>query len=153
MKKIPMVLLLVVPYVLLAVLFSYLHNSEESAVSIGAAVFGVAVLLNLVYPFCLMRSGFERQQFLFWAMVLKLCHIPFFVIVFFVGLLTNVMLIPLLPFVLLADYLLLLASSMYGICGLVLCYRRGDVTKPVLVGCMAAHLLFCIDVGDRKSVV
>ena len=79
-------------------------------------------------------------------MVLKLCNIPVFVGVFLVALLLNIMVIPLLPFLMLFDYSLLLPSTMYGISGIWQNYRKGKFSLVETAVNIILHFFFCADV-------
>lgn len=143
MKKLPMLLLLTAPYLLLGSLF---WRDPVAFVPVGIVYFAVSLLISMVYPFSMPRLGFSVRQMLLWSMVLKLSAIPFYVLVFLTALLLNVMIIPALPLVIFSEYLLVLASGMYGIRGLLRAYRRGSISKRFLAVHMAAHLIFCTDV-------
>ncbi len=100
----------------------------------------------MVYAFLLPRLGFDGRRILFWNLLLKLCNIPVYLFVFAVALVTNVLIIPMLPFLFLFDYALLLASTMYGISGLLCCCREGKVSRKTLVIHSVAQCFFCVDV-------
>lgn len=146
MKKLPMILLLTAPYVLLLGFFGSISADSDGPALAGLAYFLLCLLCGMVHAFAMPRLGFTARQILLWNMVLKLSFIPFYAIVFLIVLVTNVMLIPALPFVLFVEYLLLLSSGMYGISGLKCAYQRGSVSKGFLVVNIAAHLCFCLDV-------
>ena len=80
-------------------------------------------------------------------MLLKICHIPFYLLVFAVGVLLNVMIIPLLPFMVFMDYLLLLSTSLYGIRALWTGHRQGSLSLTAAGVCTALQLLFCLDLA------
>lgn len=123
MKKIPTILLLLVPYVFIAAFLNF--GLTKYVFLLWPILWVVICLPNMVYAFFLPRLGTTPRQLLFWNMVLKLCNIPVFVGVFLVALLLNIMVIPLLPFLMLFDYSLLLPSTMYGISGIWQNYRKG----------------------------
>ena len=75
-----------------------------------------------------------------------ICNIPVYLFVFAVALVTNVLIIPMLPFLFLFDYALLLASTMYGISGLLCCCREDKASRKTLVIHSVAQCLFCVDV-------
>ena len=146
MKKLPMILLLTAPYVLLLGFFGSVSADSDGPALAGLSFFLVCLLCGMVYAFAMPRLGFTARQILFWNMVLKLGFIPFYVFILLIVLVTNVMLIPALPFILFVEYLLLLSSGMYGISGLKCAYTNGRVSKIFLVVNIAAHLCFCMDV-------
>lgn len=140
MKKIPMLLLLTTPYILIVSIIA------DSVSSIVLFLFATVLVLNMVYAFILPRLGFDGKQILFWNMLLKLCNIPVFLLVFLIVLLTHVLILPLLPFLLLFDYFLLLSTTMYGISGLRSCYKSGNISLTTLIVHTIAQFLFCVDV-------
>lgn len=140
MKKIPMFLLLIAPYALIVSIVT------ESISSTAFILFIIALLLNMVYAFLLPRLGFKGEEILFWNMLLKLCHIPVFLLVFLIVLLTHVLIVPLIPFLILFDYFLLLSSTMYGICGMLSSYKCGKISLTTLIVNTIAQLIFCVDV-------
>ena len=128
-----MLLLLIAPYGFLG--SCLLQTTEDTGGS-----------LLPVYAFLLPRLGFDGRRILFWNLLLKLCNIPVYLFVFAVALVTNVLIIPMLPFLFLFDYALLLASTMYGISGLLCCCREGKVSRKTLVIHSVAQCFFCVDV-------
>ena len=95
----------------------------------GARLLGFIVLLAflpaMVCAFA--ERGWTARRLLFWNMVLKLCNIPFYIGVFFAGMMMSVFVIPLLPFLALFDYSVLLPSTMYGLSGLLQARREGKI--------------------------
>lgn len=136
LKRLPMLFLLAAPYALLV------GRGEKGTLALFAAV----VLFNMAYAFCLPRLGFDREALLRWCMLLKLAHIPFFVLIFAVALLANVLLLPLLPLLAAVDYALVLSTSAYGLSALRCCVREGVLTKGAALLYGAAQLVFCLDV-------
>lgn len=111
--------------------------------------FVVAVYIpNLVYPFILAKRGEKSTFLLFWDMLLKLCNIPVYALIFLagVGLSIHGIGIFFLPFFIIFDYLLLIPSSMYGVGGLLRACREGKITRKAAVMNGIAHFFFCLDV-------
>ena len=108
MKKLPMILLLTAPYVLLLDFFGSVSADSDGPALAGLSFFLVCLLCGMVYAFAMPRLGFTDRQILHWNMVMRLSFIPFYAIVFLIVLITNVMIIPALPFILFVEYLLLL---------------------------------------------
>ena len=145
-QKIPMVLLLLTPYLLLlTVILSAGENIDRVPAAWGAACL-LVFLPNMVYAFVLPRMGYKAEQMLFWSMVFKLCNIPLYGFVFLVGLLMNVFVIPLLPFLILFDYSVLLPSSLYAVSGLVQARKDRRISAAALVLHGAMQFVFCLDV-------
>ena len=100
----------------------------------------------MLRAFLLPRRGWPARRLLFWNMVLKLCNIPFYIGVFFVGLMMSVFVIPLLLPLILIDYSVLLPSTMYGLSGLLQAHREGRFSAKTLVIFGIMQFLFCLDV-------
>jgi len=126
MKRLPMILSLAAPYVLIPVI--YLTNTD---LEIGIAIYALILLFNMVYAFFLPRLGFQGKQLLFWNMLLKLCLIPFCLFVFLFVLIIGLIGAQRLdvPALLLAGFLVCylpqLANAPFALSGL-LQYRKGN---------------------------
>lgn len=71
MKKLPMLLQVIVPYVIL------ICGSAAMDITVGIAYFyGVILIFNMVYAFLLPKLGFDGRRILFRNLLLKLCNIP-----------------------------------------------------------------------------
>ena len=81
-------------------------------------------------------------------MLIKLCNIPIYVLVFAAGIFAVSMIlgIMLVPFLMIFDYLLLLPSSMYGISGLRDLSKAGKSSKAEIVINGICQFLFVFDV-------
>ena len=146
-EELPLALLLAAPYAMLAggiVLLS--HGKPWMAL----ALWGLIVLLvfapGMLRAFLLPRRGWTARRLLFWNMVLKLCNIPFYIGVFFVGLMAGVFVIPLLPFLALIDYSVLLPSTMFGLSGLLQARRERRIDTKALLIFGIMQFFFCLDV-------
>ena len=146
-EKLPLALLLAAPYALLAGSIVLLSHGKPW---MALALWGLIVLLvfapGMIRAFLLPRRGWTARRLLFWNMVLKLCNIPFYIGVFFVGLMMSVFVIPLLLPLILIDYSVLLPSTMFGLSGLLQARREGriDTTALLIFGIM--QFFFCLDV-------
>src|SRR5699024_3904011 len=98
-----------------------------------ALAFLLVFLPNMVYAFILPRKGYTQRQLLFWNMLLKLCNIPFYCLVFLMGMMMSVFVILLLPIFILVDYTVLLPSTMYGVSGLLQARKARRVSTKALV--------------------
>ena len=146
-------LLAVWPYGLLAIgLFE--EGSAGSVVFfwVYCALTAALVLFQILYC-CLHRAA--ARTFAFWDLVVKLCHIPFYLTVFALGvLMTMAMVVPALLFVspvvnlllLAVDTALMLTSSAYGIRAAVSGVREGKLSIGLAVLLSALHLFFVFDV-------
>lgn len=146
MKKVPMILMLAVPYIIGVVFFLENATSFNSIFGASLVLFVAVSLINMVYAFILPRLGYKDKQLLFWNMVLKLCNIPVFLAVFFICMLFHILILPLIPAIILFDYLLLLSSTMYGVSGLVYSFNEGKLTRKSLIINVIAQFIFCWDV-------
>ena len=142
MKRIPMLLLLIARYLFVG---SCLVTKMRSVFS-GFVLLLPVLLLNMGYAFFLPKFNCEGRQILFWNMLLKLWNIPIYLLIFFVVLLLPILILPMLPFLFLLDYLLLLSSSMYGISGILVCYKEKKFSRKEAVLNVLLQVLFCTDV-------
>ena len=145
-SNLPMLLMIAAPYIFLGCVLSYLFAPSVTLPIIGIALFLMIFLLNLSCPFLIFRSFSDEGYFLFWNMLIKLCHIPVFIVVFAIALIGNIMIIPLLPFLFLFDCLLLLSSTLYGLRGIQLARQNGIFFKSESILHTALHFFFCADV-------
>ncbi len=120
MKKIPMILMLCAPYLL----FGLYMSENIKALSAGLILFAAVMLFGALYAFFLPRIDYGGDQILFWCMLLKIFNIPVFLLIFVVALGLFVVIIPLIPLLFLFDYFLLMATSMYGLNGLLKCRKE-----------------------------
>lgn len=79
-------------------------------------------------------------------MFLKLWNIPLYLWAFLFVLFGMVLAIPAIPFLFLLDYTLLLATSQYGISGILKLHRGGQFTKKAAALNILLHFMFCFDV-------
>lgn len=146
-KKIPMLLLLAAPYAMLGgAALAFTGGRAGFALLAWALAFLLVFLPNMVYAFILPRKGYTQRQLLFWNMLLKLCNIPFYCLVFLMGMMMSVFVIPLLPIFILVDYTVLLPSTMYGVSGLLQARKARRVSTKALVVNGIMQFMFCLDV-------
>ena len=146
MKKIPMFLLLLAPYLfLLTVVMTVISENGFTAKALDTAAgiyLGMLLMIlipNMVYAFILKGHGYELR---------KLFHIPIYFLVFAAGLFLGLMIVGmmLIPFLVIFDYSLLLSSSMYGISGIWGLARAGKLSAAGAVLLIVCQLLFVADV-------
>lgn len=113
-------------------------------------VFGCIVIIfiaNMFYPFVAAKWTSGREL-LFWDMIIKLCYIPIYVLVFVMG--AVLMIVPkgliFVLFLMIFDYLLLLPSTMYGVSGLMKASKEGKISRGIAVIGIILHFFFCTDV-------
>lgn len=145
MKRIPMILLLMAPGATLAI--CYLADLDLTP---GLFVCGAILILNMVYAFLLPRHGFKVKQILFWKLLLKLSQVP---LISLILLFTLVMAMvdgegigAVVIAALLACWLLMLSSSVFGISGFLWCHKYGTLSKAGMIASMIAQLIPCVDV-------
>ena len=92
MKKVPMIILLLAPYVFLLICIGICMAEKgftaDAIEMIGWTFLGMFLLIlfpNMIYAFILKRFGYGHRKLFFWNMLLKLCNIPIYVLVFAVG--------------------------------------------------------------------
>lgn len=142
MKKIPMIFMLCAPYLL----FGLYMSENIKALFVGLILFAAVMLFGALYAFFLPRIGYGGEQILFWCMLLKILNIPVFLLTFVVALGLFVVIIPLIPLLFLFDYLLLLATSMYGLNGLLKCGKEKRLPAKVVGVNIVLQFIFCADV-------
>ena len=146
MKKIPMILMCIVPYIVCIVFCTDNAASMNNLFGASLVFFVLVSLINMVYAFILPRLGYKGIQLLFWNMVLKLSSIPIFLVIFFICMLFHILILPLIPVLILFDYLMLLSSTMYGVSGLIHCFYEGKLNRKTFIINVAAQFIFCLDV-------
>lgn len=113
----------------------------------GIAFF-ILFVLNLIVPFLFGNSGAKPRELLFTALTAKVLLVPLYAFIFLCGI--GLAIVPglfvLIPILTVFDYLLLLATSMYGISGMVFAHRRGEISTVCMGVNIALHLIFCLDV-------
>ncbi len=142
MKRAPMIMMLVAPYLLLG-----LYMTEHlKALSVTLIIFGIVMLFGALYAFFLPQKGCGSSEILFWCMLLKICNIPVFLLVFIVSVGLFVVVIPLIPMLFIFDYFLLFVTSMYGVSGLLKCGKEKCLSPKVISIHMFLQFIFCVDV-------
>ena len=151
-----MQLLLIAPYVFLGSCLLQTTEDTGGSLLVVLALFGAVLLCNMVYAFLLPRLGFDGRRILFWNLLLKLCNIPVYLFVFAVALVTNVLIIPMLPFLFLFDYAHHVRHQRLA----VLLPRGQGVTKdaghpqcgpvPLLRGCVQRSLLLHQNTKEKR---
>lgn len=127
MKKVPMIILLLAPYVFLLICIGICMAEKgftaDAIEMIGWTFLGMFLLIlfpNMIYAFILKRFGYGHRKLFFWNM--------------------------LIPFLVIFDYLLLLPSTMYGVSGLRSLSKTGKASKAGIVINGICQFLFVFDV-------
>ena len=126
MKKLPMLLQLIVPYVILICGFAAMD------ITVGITYFyGLILIFNMAYAFLLPKLGFDGRGILFWNLLLKLCNIPVVLCIMLFALLMTLIggknlgsdVAIMFKIVFCVCYVLQLSTSVFGLSGL-LWYRK-----------------------------
>lgn len=154
-KRILTLLLLISPYLYIMIAILYCKYGEyryeeilDRLLLIYLGFLVVVYIPNMVYAFVLAKHGEKSTVLLFWDMLLKLCNIPIFIVVYIYGFIMAIVPMGIFITVLLiiVDFSLLLPSSMYGVSGLIQARREGKITTATAVVNSILHLFFCADV-------
>lgn len=147
-------LLLIAPYlyILIVVLLTkqkILLPKEQQNYFIILGCFLVFVFIpNMIYAFVLLIRREAASVLLFWDMLLKLCNIPIYIVLFSFG--STMAIFPggiVISFLIaVIDYILLLPSTIYGVCGLLQARRENKITTKAAVVNIVIHFFFCTDV-------
>ena len=127
MKKVPMIILLLAPYVFLFICIGICMAEKgftaDAIEVIGWKFLGMFLLIlfpNMIYAFILKRFGYGHRKLFFWNM--------------------------LIPFLVIFDYLLLLPSTMYGVSGLRSLSKTGKASKAGIMINGICQFLLVFDV-------
>ena len=144
---IPMFLNSLAPYLFLIITFLYSNGFVGGYAVLAALIFFLVVsFFGMAYAFILQRLGYDAEKLLFWNMLIKLLHIPFYLFVFFCTLLLFIMIIPLIPLVMVFEYIMLLSSTAFGISAAILLMRHDKRYSAVTIVLTVFQFVFCLDV-------
>lgn len=163
MKKVPLILLCCLPYILLVQVvynvFTYTEdNVEDPLITMPVMIVVCAIIiLNIIYAIVMCRGPESAKTIAFWNLVVKVAHIPFYVIVFIIGILGALLgLIPVpfmffigitvVFFLFLGDFIVLFSTVSYGIAASLSGYKSGFLSQKEAVGYSVMHFFFCLDV-------
>lgn len=139
LSAIPILTMMFVPYALAL-------SNDNSNVWLAPIMVGIVSLLSMIYPWLLTRFGYNARQILFWNMLLKIAHIPFFVFICLVCVMLFPLTIPLIIPAMIIDYIVLLGSAMYGVNGLRLCRKFENFSATAIVVNIVMQFFFCANV-------
>ena len=134
-----------------------LPKNEDTA---SALLVIYIIITVIVYAVSILNAFFYRgrhkiYELALFNMLIKLIHIPFYILIFFVAVLSAVMAVvpalvtvaPLMIILLFViDVLLMLTTSMYGISALKKARKAGIVSKCFMIIHIILHCLFVTDV-------
>lgn len=139
LSAIPILAMMFVPYALV-------FSNDNSNVWLIPIIIGIVSFLSMIYPWLLTRFGYTARQILFWNMLLKLAHIPFFALICLVCVMLFPLTIPLIIPAMIIDYIVLLGSAMYGVNGLRLCRKFGNFSATAIIVNIVLQFFFCANV-------
>lgn len=135
-------LIMLWPYSLIPTGFLMAQLTAEA----GLCCLGVWVLLTLVVCGLTVWYAVTKQENAPWqGRLVKLVHIPFYVMAFLLGMMT-VAAPPMMIGLFLLDGLLMLTSSSYGIAGAIRSWRQETLHPLVAALLIAGHCIFVVDV-------
>lgn len=143
-KSIPMFLLMAAPYLIIYV--ASLEKTKLLSGDVWILLLFAVIFFNMFYPFLLRKMGYTAKQLLFWDMLIKIFHIPMFVVIFLGILMTIMLSFMVIPLAVLFDYIVVLTSSMYGVSGLGKAKGEGAAAGTYRIMMLVFHFIFCLDV-------
>lgn len=141
-------------YVVLTLAFSG-YEKLGGIIFYGGMLLTLAVYLSNIIYACVWKEEDSYYHLAFWNMLIKLIHIPFYLGVFLLGVLSLlVMVVPVFIFLspvlifslFLVDAFLMITSSMYGVNALIRAGKRQIVSKKYVVINIILQFLFVADV-------
>lgn len=160
MKRLPQILLCLFPYLFVFLFFSNISLEEGTGVVctwLPNMILGAIILLNIVNGVIMCKRKESLRTVSFWNLVIKLAHIPFYFIIFIIGILSGLLgLIP-VPFMIFVgagivislvvlDYMMLVISSIYGIAAINIGKYHGIFSRTEAMWYVILHFIFCADV-------
>lgn len=156
MKKVLPILFMIWPYAFLVIFFAGGSDNEafsELKLDIDFFLTGVVVVFNIINA--VIWKGIEAaDELAFWNMLIKLVHIPFYLLVFIAGVaLLAASVVPGLIFVtpiviiglMIGSFCLMVTTSMYGINALVRAARMREISASYAVIHGILHFIFVAD--------
>lgn len=153
-EKILPILLAIWPYLIgLFVLFEY-DTDVTILLYLYYAATAVIYIGNIINAFKY-QSENEIKELSFYNMLIKLVHIPFYLMVFVIGAMFSVAIaVPALTFVtpilltvfFITDAILMFTSSMYGVNAIRKAYRAGVITRKSAIKNVIMQFVFVLDV-------
>ena len=149
MRKFCAILLLLWPYLFA---FPFLLLRLDGGY-VGLIVYCALTPLVYIANIACACSAKDARSLSFWNLLLKVFHIPAYILIFFIGMILAGSLITGVPFGLILipilvgiDYLLLLTTSAYGIKALHLAKKQGLLSKEFTIAQILLHFVFVLDV-------
>lgn len=142
MRKVLPWIILVWPYLLFPCGYFLVQQNNPFPLFIFVGLSLILFLANL-FVILSVKDSDSGRRLAFWNIVMKLSHIPFYMILFFIATMTFA--VPVIAlFAIFFDCLLLITTSVHGIKALIL--AKKSITPAFLIVNMIAHLTFLLDV-------
>lgn len=163
LKKIPPILLCLCPYLFFVYLWfmAYVIHVESDEAILRCDIYyfvcvGVNFLLNFINLIFMKKTANSEKELAFWCMLIKLLHIPYYVFMFVVCIISLLLVMTPIIFmifvapmvvisVLISDYILTIISSSYGFFAISKARKLKLITK---VECVIYTILLCIFCTD-----
>lgn len=156
LRKIFPLILLIWPYVLFIPILIEMDTEQMSSTFISLyIIFTVIIYIANIVNACVYKGQDDYYQLAFWNMLLKLVHIPFYMLIFMIGLgflmasvvPVFVFLTPMIISILfIIDLFLMVTSSMYGVNAIIHARQQNVVSKKWGSEYMILHFIFVLDV-------
>lgn len=154
MKKLLLLPIILFPYtVCLCLVDGFLAQSFSNTTIKILGIFALVTLAlsflcNFVYIFSTRRE--PAEELLKDAFLIKVIHIPTYILIFILGVLMGLMFFmtfPFIVFLIFIDLLTLWISGMISIYALVKSLKEGEICpKPLLIVAMVCQFFFCADI-------
>lgn len=142
-------------YVVLLFVFPTTYEVLSELILWGGMALTLAIYISNIIYACICKGEDSYYDLAFWNMLIKLIHIPFYLVVFLIGVFflfaavvpVFTFVAPLLIFCLfLVDVFLMITSSMYGVNALIRAGRKQVVSKTYVIINIILQFLFVADV-------
>ncbi len=149
MKKLLLIPAMLFPYsFVLGFVFSEGYANGDSAIFALAIFVGLFLILPFAcnIAFIVLSRKDDPYKLIQLALIIKLVHIPSYVIIFVMGLISSIMIFMTLPLIImfvLFDYMVLITSSFISIFALA---KNIKMNKILSVAALICQFFFCADV-------
>ena len=156
MRKLPMLLQLIAPYVIL------ICGSAAMDITVGIAYFyGVILIFNMAYAFLLPKLGFDGRGILFWNLLLKLGNIPVVLCIMLFALVMTLVggknlgsdIAIMFRIVFCICYVLQLSASIFGLSGLLWYRKQGLLSVKSVISRTLVQLILLVGLWGCSSAI
>lgn len=155
LRKILPMILLIWPYILFIPIMIEMNTEQMKSTFISLyIIFTVIIYIANIVNACVYEGQDDYYQLAFWDMIIKLIHIPFYILIFMIGLgFLMASVVPVFVFLtpmiisilLIIDLFLMVTSSMYGVNAIIHARQQNVVSKRWGSGYMILHFIFVLD--------